>query len=656
MHLGARFESYRRLVAEWMLIALLLLTFSAIATGRDWLTSINDQLFDLAISFAQRPVPEDIVIVGIDDQSISEIGKWPWRRDVHAALVDILTRGGARAIGLDLLLTEPDKDANADLALSESMRRSGKVVLPLFRKAGPDRTWNDVAPIPQFAQAAAGLGHIEANIDADGVMRGYERYAGDTAIPHMAISILNVAAQSTSSGASPITHVTIASNHAAASKPEEIRRIQFIGPSGSVATLSYADVLKGRFPAAGFKGKIVLVGALATGMGDSYSVPATRGRGPMAGVEIIANILDGERSKRSITPFDPLGAIIASALLPLIVMLLMVRLPNKIAVLMVGATVLATLAAVAVMLQVFGKWWPPAGALIAIALAYPLWSWRCLDAAQTLIDKELARVTVQSGQVALAPSRHSLIGSMERIRALRTRLDDAQHQREETLRFISHDLRAPLASLITLIESVAARYRSDHGDPWFGAMRSNADRALAMADDFLRLARAEAINQQNFVGCCLLAVVDEAIDEFWPQANTKGVTLARDFTVANSEALMVGEAGLLHRAFANLLSNAIRHSPPNSTIRIGLQPDGDFWLATVADAGPGIPERHLHNVLGRFESLSSSAPVGAEGTGLGLLIVRTVIDRHGGTIHVSSEAGQGTTFALRLPRALNSMY
>lgn len=647
MSLGS--AAYRRLVIEWLAIVLLLAAFSAVATWRAWLTPLNDQLFDLAISVAQRPAPSDVVIIGIDDRSIAELGNWPWRRDLHAALVDTLTRGGARAVALDVLLTEASQNAGADLALADALRRSGKVVLPVFHEIRPDRSARELAPIVQFAQSAAALGHIDATIDADGVMRGYTRFAQDTATPHIALRILQVAERS--GGVAHALATPPAAPRAGSAMPGEFRRIPFAGPSGSFPTLSYADVLKGYIPAQSFKDKIVLVGALATGMGDSYTVPAARGRGPMAGVEIIANILDGERGARSITRADPLQASIAGALLPLIVLLLMLRLPEKVALTVVGSAVLATLALALAMPQLAGTWWPPAAALIVLGLAYPLWSWRCLAAAQALIDKELACVSLHAALPVALPSRHSLIGRMDRMRALRAGLDEAQRQKEETLRFISHDLRAPLASLITLIESTASRYRDDPAHPWLGTMRNRAERALAMADDFLRLARAEAIHSRNFADCCLLAVIDEAIDEFWPQANAKGVTLARDFAVPDSEALMAGEEGLLRRAFANLLSNAIRHAPPDSSIGIGLRAGGDAWIATVSDAGPGVPEQNLQTLFGRSPRSLGHDPAGNDGTGLGLLIVRTVIERHGGTIQVSSPAGLGTTFTLRLPRA-----
>lgn len=651
--MSASLRGYRRLIAEWLAITLLLAGFAAACSMRGWLTPLNHLVYDGAISFAQQPVPQDVVLVAIDDDSIAQLGKWPWRRDVHAALLDILTRNGARAIALDILMTEPAADPGSDLVLAQAMQRSGRVVLPIFRAIRRNEIRQEMPPIPQLAQASAGLGHIEASVDEDGVLRAYQRFAGTPGAlhPHLAIRLLEVAGRAQNSSPQPAVIRLDAAAPVTDSQPNRLRRIPFVAPAGSFASLSYADVLKGKFPASAFQDKIVLVGAFATGLGDAYAVPAARGHGEMPGVEIIANILAGERSQSSITTLGPVPAAIVSTLLPLGVMLLLPSLRNRIAVLLVSAMMLATCAVAIALPQVLGVWWPPAGALIALMLAYPLWSWRCLNTVQDMIDDELARVSMQVGPSQLPPARAMLIARMYRIRALRLRLDAAQDQREETLRFISHDLRAPLASLITLMESVASKYGSDPARPWLATMRERADRALAMADDFLRLARAESISEQNFAPCCLVAVVDEAIDEFWPQANVRQVTIARDYAVPDAEAPMLGEAGLLRRAFANLLSNAIRHAPPCSRIRVGLRPDGNTWIVTVADQGTGIAEQDLPKLFGRTGKKFGTAPIGSNGTGLGLLIVRTVIERHGGSVAASSTAGEGATFTVWLPAA-----
>ncbi|AHV93067.1 CHASE2 domain-containing protein [Bordetella holmesii] len=150
------------LTALLTLLAALLGSFTGL--GRT-----DQMLYDRAQSLIGQPAQDDIVLVAIDDDSIATLGRWPWKRDVHAALLDKLR--DARAVGLDLIFSEPDRDnPAADLALAQAIRAHGKVVLPVIldhlESAGSYQ-----APIPILAQAAADMGFINIPVDKDGVVR-----------------------------------------------------------------------------------------------------------------------------------------------------------------------------------------------------------------------------------------------------------------------------------------------------------------------------------------------------------------------------------------------------------------------------------------------------------------------------------------------------
>ena len=151
----------------WLTVALALL--AALLGSFNGLGRVDQILYDRAVALTGRDMSPDIVIVAIDDTSIDALGRWPWRRAVHAALLDRLQ--GARAVGLDLIFAEPDTTHPGDDAiLADSLRRNGRTVLPvvLDRLAYPSSI---STPIPILAQAAAGSGFINANLDADGVLR-----------------------------------------------------------------------------------------------------------------------------------------------------------------------------------------------------------------------------------------------------------------------------------------------------------------------------------------------------------------------------------------------------------------------------------------------------------------------------------------------------
>lgn len=270
----------RRLLNEWTLLALLLAALG-FAVGQLQLLARADTVFyDLSLRTWQRSAPPDVVIVAIDDESLARIGRWPWSRLVHAALVDELTRAGARAVAMDIIFSEAD-EYRADARLAAAIRRNGRVVLPVHRESWQNDLGVDVLPIPPLADTAAALGHVHMPIDADGMARSvrlHEDFARRS-YPQLALALLQVA------GGKP----------AAASYPADTLAIPFMGPPGHVPRISYAQVLQGQVPPGALRGKLVLVGATAAGLGDAYPTPVSGKSAAMPGVEIHANVLEALR-------------------------------------------------------------------------------------------------------------------------------------------------------------------------------------------------------------------------------------------------------------------------------------------------------------------------------------------------------------------------
>ena len=151
----------------WLAAALIAL--AALLGALNGLGRVDQILYDRAVVMTPRPASPDILIVAIDDATIDALGRWPWRRAIHAALLDRLQ--GARAVGLDVIFAEPDTiNPNDDAILADSLRRNGRAVLPVVLDR-LDHPGSMSLPIPALAQAAAGLGFINARIDADGVVR-----------------------------------------------------------------------------------------------------------------------------------------------------------------------------------------------------------------------------------------------------------------------------------------------------------------------------------------------------------------------------------------------------------------------------------------------------------------------------------------------------
>ncbi|MCS6781071.1 MAG: CHASE2 domain-containing protein, partial [Geminicoccaceae bacterium] len=137
-------------------------------------------LRDAATARAPPPSMPDIVLVEIDEAALSVHGRWPWPRRLLAELLDRIVEGGPRAIGLAVLLLDPDPaDPEGDARLIEAVARAEKLVLPILAAASaPGGLERERLPAVGLAAAAAGLGHVEVPVDRDGLTQGVFPRAG----------------------------------------------------------------------------------------------------------------------------------------------------------------------------------------------------------------------------------------------------------------------------------------------------------------------------------------------------------------------------------------------------------------------------------------------------------------------------------------------
>lgn len=224
----------------------------------------------------------------------------------------------------------------------------------------------------------------------------------------------------------------------------------------------------------------------------------------------------------------------------------------------------------------------------------------------------------------------------------------AQRQREHILQLFTHDMRSPQASILALLETA----NPGQIDPAVAArIDQYARRTLGLADGFVQLARAEALDY-------VLEEVDlsdllmDAIDDVWPQFTAKNIRIE---TVAANERLIVrGERSLLTRSLVNVIGNAVKYSDGGTCITCTLaqRPGGDgkmLAICAIADEGPGLAPEHHRLIFERFGRGPMEVGRKADGVGLGLSFVHTVMKRHKGEIECASEPGCGSTFTFVLP-------
>ncbi|MFO1351174.1 MAG: CHASE2 domain-containing protein [Gammaproteobacteria bacterium] len=389
-------HSYRWLSRA--VIALLLLGLPIALSLSDWLTSWDSVIYDWQLKLGARPPPTDVVIVAIDEASLNEIGRWPWSRRVHAEFIDTLTALGAKAVGVDILFAEPDdRDPQSDVLLARAIKNNGRVVLPVVQeqlRLGGQLL--ESMPIPQITEVAAGLGHVDVDLDRDGIARGIYLKAGmgDAHWSSFSLALAEVVAGGHWTHLPGRRNPALGEGNAQNWVRDYHIGVSFLGPPGHFPRLSYVNVLRGQVPAETIRGKIVLVGATAAGM-DELPTPLAGHSYPMPGVEFLANGLETLRQGLEIQPLSTPWRLALTLVLVLVPTVWFWFLPPRwVLFATVAALALSLLGSVALM-QSLRLWFPPFAAILTVTLAYVLWSWNRLESLLRYLNQELLRLNAE---------------------------------------------------------------------------------------------------------------------------------------------------------------------------------------------------------------------------------------------------------------------
>ena len=405
----------RRYLAEHVSVLCLVIALCALLSISGALSFVDRYIYDNLLKALPDEPSSDVVIVGIDEYSLREVGRWPWDRKIHAQLIDRLTEMGARAVLVDLILSEPDlANPASDQALVDAMNANGHVYLPVHveqLRAGGQLI--EVLPHAPFARAASGLGHVDLELDSDGVARSvYMRSGiGQAWWPHITQTLL------VQEGILPET-IFPADKGEEFSGLANVRRyhryIPFVSGPNSYPQVSAVELLNNLIPEQLIRDKIVLIGATAAGLGDMLPTPMASKGELMAGVEINANLLDALRDDRLIRLMPLPSVLILGAVLALLAPLLLPYVLPRWSIPLVAGVMIACLLSSMVILIVLRLWFPPSAAMVAALMAYPLWTWRRLEYSLSYMRNALERLSEYSdlNQRLTQPSSLSQLGKM----------------------------------------------------------------------------------------------------------------------------------------------------------------------------------------------------------------------------------------------------
>jgi two-component system OmpR family sensor kinase len=247
------------------------------------------------------------------------------------------------------------------------------------------------------------------------------------------------------------------------------------------------------------------------------------------------------------------------------------------------------------------------------------------------------------------------------------RLEEAFRQREASegrlrrfLADVSHELRTPLASIRGYSElfRMGAARKPEDADRAMTRIEEEAARMGVLVEDLLTLARLDEVRDRPAEAVDVAQLVEDAA------ADTRALDPARPIEVsAGDESIVLGDANQLRQVLANLLGNAVVHTPAGAPIEIAVRRDDGSVELEVRDHGPGLPTEQPEELFERFwrrgaqrapsgnGEPADSQPGGRGGAGLGLAIVAGIVAAHGGSVRAENAAGGGASFVVRLPLA-----
>jgi signal transduction histidine kinase len=269
----------------------------------------------------------------------------------------------------------------------------------------------------------------------------------------------------------------------------------------------------------------------------------------------------------------------------------------------------------------------------------------------TLAVQRIIRTGRTDARVPLAGSADALDELTSTFNTMLDKIEGLVTAMRGALDNVSHDLRTPLTRLRGTAEMALASPPEDRAheiERYREALAvcvEESDRVLVMLNALMDISEAESGTMQLQREPVTLAdVVSRAVDLYREVADAKGVTLTAD---APADVVVMADRTRLEQVAANLIDNAVKYSPPGGRVDVQVRREADAAVVRVKDTGPGIPTDEQSRIFDRLFRGDTSRT--ERGLGLGLSLVKAIVEAHGGTVDVVSEPGRGSVFTVSLP-------
>ena len=637
-----------------------------------------DALFRLRPSESGDP---RVLIVGVDEEDISQIGQWPISDAMLAQALKNLRALQPRAIGLDIYRDLTVEPGHAELV--EVFESTPNLI-------GVEKFSGDAVAPPPTLKKRDRVAINDILLDADGKVRRGLLSTHRDGQTQLSLGAMLGLMYLESEGITP----TQIDNGAIALGQARFRRFErndgayvradaggyqillnFRGPPGHFDTVSLRDVLNDRVPIETMRDRIVVIGVTARSLNDFFYNPyTTRNSTPPTGVEIHAHLassivsatLDGRPLIKTLSaPVEGLWLSIwcwSSAMFGCWA----VR-QKKAAI---GSSVAIASPLAIAYLAFLSGWWLPVvspvlGALAATALAigYTLWddlrrsNQALATYAQTLERKVRERtIALERRTLALAEKTTQLEGQATELLAARDAAEAANRAKSSFLAHMSHELRTPLNAILGFSQLMArsATLSSEHQESVRIVNRSG-EHLLSLIENVLDFSKIDAgkidIQPSDFN---LYGLLEDLEEMFYLQARSKGLALTLEVAADVPESVRTDKVKL-RQILINTIGNSIKFAQVGRVeIEVSAKyheaRDRDRAIVCIAvnDTGPGIAPEEIDRLFEPFMQTQAGCQVG-QGTGLGLAIVRQFVERMGGRVTVESQVGIGTQFYFEIP-------
>jgi signal transduction histidine kinase len=610
---------WRSGTSSWIILGLLVVLSGSISLILGW-SAFGHQIDQYAYDFLfrlERPAPwtPSSIILAIDERTLTRDGGLIGMRGALADGLEKIRSAHPLAAAVDLILAEPglgDDRLEAAFAATKN--------LVLSSDMQPDqRGWEE--PLERFRKHAVAVGQVHADLDKyDAVSRELplEKAAGHERRWALALETFRAVRGAEiveSPGDLIVGSVRIPSRLSSADG--RVMRIRYAPIDAAIPRVSIAELDADPGLAAKFAGKVVFAGVTAqTAVRDRWMTPYSNGEF-MPGIEIHANAYETLARQMFLVDATGLEVIASTFCLAAAAGIIYALAPGWVANVL---TILLLFIAQAIPAFAFSRSvvWPWVSGTLAVVIATAAGAaWRHLLVRKELVEAEEGRARYQ-----------------------------------QTIQFVTHEMRTPLTAiqgsseLISRYGSMPEAKRKQMAE----MINAESKRLARMISTFLsveRLSDGESeLKRDRF---SLETLVDRCATRARVLADNKEIEIV---TAHIPEAILTGDEELMEYAVYNLLTNAVKYSSPHTRVTVyGDDGGSDRVRLSVRDQGMGMDKKEVGRIFEKFYRTKRAEQSGEAGTGIGLSIVEKIVTEHGGTIHVESEPGKGSTFTLTLRRA-----